>query len=83
MVVKSSIPATSPVAQLLDAGNLVVKDKDDNEEENFLRQSFDYPGDTLLPGMKYVVNLATSLNRGLTSWKSDDDPSEVDYMNKL
>ncbi|GMN64545.1 hypothetical protein TIFTF001_033607 [Ficus carica] len=33
--------------------------------------------------MKYVVNLATSLNRGLTSWKSDDDPSEGNCTNKL
>ncbi|XP_024028013.1 G-type lectin S-receptor-like serine/threonine-protein kinase At4g27290 isoform X2 [Morus notabilis] len=79
----SSITATSPVAQLLDTGNLVVKNEEDNEPENYLWQSFDYPGDTLLPGMKYGVNFVTGLNRGLTSWKSDDDPSEGDYINKL
>ncbi|PON81471.1 S-receptor-like serine/threonine-protein kinase [Trema orientale] len=74
---------TSPVAQLLDTGNLVVRNQDDNEPENYLWQSFDYPGDTLLPGMKYGVNLVTGLNRALTSWKSGDDPSRGDYTNQL
>ncbi|KAF5777996.1 putative S-locus glycoprotein [Helianthus annuus] len=38
-------------------------------------QSFDYPGDTFLPGMKFGKDLVTGLQRSLTSWKSPDDPS--------
>jgi hypothetical protein len=41
----------NPVAQLLDTGNLVVKDRNDDDPEKFLWQSFDYPCDTLLPKM--------------------------------
>lgn len=77
----SSKPATTPVSQLLDTGNLVVREK--NDPESFLWQSFDYPCNTILPGMKYGVNLVTGLNRFLTSWKSDQDPSRGDYTNKL
>ncbi|XP_059661592.1 G-type lectin S-receptor-like serine/threonine-protein kinase At4g27290 isoform X2 [Cornus florida] len=67
---------SAPVAQLLDSGNLVVKDVND---ENFLWQSFDYPGDTLLPGMKLGKNLVTGIDRRLWSWKSSDDPSKGEY----
>ncbi|KAJ4970959.1 hypothetical protein NE237_004058 [Protea cynaroides] len=64
--------AENPVAQLLDSGNLVIKD---DSQENHLWQSFDYPTNTLLPGMKLCWNLRTGLNRFLSSWKSDSDPS--------
>ncbi|XP_059661595.1 G-type lectin S-receptor-like serine/threonine-protein kinase At4g27290 [Cornus florida] len=66
----------NPVAQLLDSGNLVVRDAND---ENFLWQSFDYPCDTLLPGMKLGKNLVTGIDRHLWSWKSSDDPSKGEY----
>ncbi|KAL1563808.1 G-type lectin S-receptor-like serine/threonine-protein kinase0 [Salvia divinorum] len=42
----------NPTARLLDSGNLVVKDADDDRPENFLWQSFDHPTDTYLPNMK-------------------------------
>ncbi|KAJ6950318.1 G-type lectin S-receptor-like serine/threonine-protein kinase [Populus alba x Populus x berolinensis] len=61
----------SPVMQLLDTGNLVVKDGKDN---NFLWQSFEYPCDTFLPGMVIGGNSQTGMDRNLTSWKSADDP---------
>ncbi|XP_059623227.1 G-type lectin S-receptor-like serine/threonine-protein kinase At4g27290 [Cornus florida] len=67
---------SAPVAQLLDSGNLVVKDGND---ESFLWQSFDYPGDTLLPGMTLGKNLVTGIDRRLWSWKSSADPSKGDY----
>ncbi|PON81470.1 S-receptor-like serine/threonine-protein kinase [Trema orientale] len=79
----SSKRETKAVAQLLDSGNLVVRNQDGYEPENYIWQSFDYPGNTLLPGMKYGVDLVTGLNRGLTSWKSDDDPSIGDNTNIL
>ncbi|KAL1821995.1 hypothetical protein ACET3Z_008773 [Daucus carota] len=64
------------VAQLLDTGNFVVKDVKDN---NVLWQSFDYPTDTLLAGMKFGIDKVTGLDRYLTSWRSNDDPGTGDY----
>ncbi|KAJ4977104.1 hypothetical protein NE237_002210 [Protea cynaroides] len=72
----SSRTAENPVVQLLDSGNLVLQSN--LEEENFLWQSFDYPSDTLLPGMKLGWNLKTGLDHRLSSWKSPDDPSPGD-----
>ncbi|KAG4213682.1 hypothetical protein ERO13_A01G071100v2 [Gossypium hirsutum] len=42
----------NPVLQLLDSGNLV-------KPENYLWQSFDYPSDIMLPGMKIGIDLRT------------------------
>ncbi|KAL7612409.1 hypothetical protein Lser_V15G08620 [Lactuca serriola] len=58
------------VAQLLDNGNLVLRD-----QESLIWQSFDYPVDTLLSGMKIGVDLITGRETYLRSWRSDDDPS--------
>ncbi|CAN6694477.1 unnamed protein product [Malus baccata var. baccata] len=70
----------SPVAQLLESGNLVVKDGNaDNSEGNLVWQSFDYPGNILLPGMKLGWNLATGKNRFLSSWKAAEDPSPGEF----
>ncbi|KAF5472662.1 hypothetical protein F2P56_009361 [Juglans regia] len=71
--------ARNPVAQLLDSGNFVLKENGDDNPENYLWQSFDYPSNTLLPGMKLGWNLKSGLNRHLRSWKSSDDPSPGDY----
>ena len=46
----TSRTAENPVAQLLDTGNLVMKDRNDDDPEKFLWQSFDYPCDTLPTG---------------------------------
>eukprot|EP00257_Ricinus_communis_P016162 XP_015574242.1 G-type lectin S-receptor-like serine/threonine-protein kinase At4g27290 isoform X1 [Ricinus communis] len=67
--------ARAPVAQLLDTGNFILKDTADGSSRNCIWQSFDYPSDTLLPGMKLGWNRKTGLNRYLTSWKSPTDPS--------
>ncbi|KAA8524424.1 hypothetical protein F0562_010852 [Nyssa sinensis] len=64
------------IAQLLDSGNLVLRDE---KTQTYVWQSFDYPSDTLLAGMKFGWNLRTGLNRNLTSWKSADDPSPGDF----
>ncbi|KAL6580972.1 hypothetical protein OROMI_006895 [Orobanche minor] len=69
----------TPVAQLLDSGNLVVKDAGDNNPENFVWQSFHYPTDTLLPGMKHGWNFKTGLEVYLTSQRSKDDPASGDF----
>ena len=76
LIWSSNSSARNPTAQLLDSGNLVIKSGNDRDPENFLWQSFDYPGDTLLPGMKQGRNRVTGLDRYLSSWKSSDDPSK-------
>lgn len=68
------------VLQLLDSGNLVLREKNSNKS---LWQSFDYPTDTILPGMKLGWNLDTGIERRITSWKSEDDPSSGDYSFRL
>ncbi|XP_039030525.1 S-locus-specific glycoprotein S13-like [Hibiscus syriacus] len=40
----------NPVLQLLDSGNLVVRDRNDSNQDNYLWQSFDYPADTNYQG---------------------------------
>ena len=60
------------IVQLLNTGNLVVTE---SGSQNYLWQSFDYPSDTLLTGMKLGWDLKSGLNRKLTSWKSSNDPS--------
>lgn len=72
-------PARNPIAQLLDSGNLVVRDLNDSNPQNFLWHSFDYPGDTLLAGMKLGIDFSTGLEKYLSSWKSQDDPSAGNY----
>lgn len=65
---------TKPVAQLRESGNLVVEDGNE-----LVWQSFDYPTDNLLPGMKLGWNLKTGLNKVLSSWKDADDPAPGEF----
>ncbi|KAH9803085.1 Receptor-like serine/threonine-protein kinase SD1-8 [Citrus sinensis] len=71
------------VLQLLDSGNLILRGEQDGDSENYFWQSFDYPSDTLLPGMKVGWDLKTGLERRLTSWKSSNDPSPGDLILKI
>ncbi|KAH1247692.1 G-type lectin S-receptor-like serine/threonine-protein kinase [Glycine max] len=64
-----------PVAELLDNGNLVIRNVGDANSATYLWQSFDYLSDTLLPKMKLGWDLRTGLEPKITSWKSPDDPS--------
>lgn len=68
--------AISPSLQLLDSGNLVLIDKNGDDPDGlYLWESFDHPTNVFLSGMK----LKTGLQRRITAWKSDDDPSVGDY----
>ncbi|XP_074366224.1 G-type lectin S-receptor-like serine/threonine-protein kinase At4g27290 [Apium graveolens] len=67
--------------QLLDTGNLVLRDEDD--DINFFWQSFDHPVDNMLPGMKLGIDLVTGMDRYYTSWKSYEDPSVGSFTNRL
>ncbi|KAE8652691.1 hypothetical protein Csa_013468 [Cucumis sativus] len=70
----SSRSVKNAIAQLLDTGNFVIRDST-SESENYVWQSFDYPFDTLLPGMKLGWDLKTGLNRKLISRRSQMDLS--------
>ncbi|XVE50424.1 hypothetical protein DITRI_Ditri01bG0161600 [Diplodiscus trichospermus] len=74
----NSTGVQNPILQLLETGNLVVRDAKDSNSGNYLWQSFDYPSDTVLPGMKISIDLRTGFRRSLTAWKSSDDPSPGD-----
>ncbi|KAK1403983.1 Receptor-like serine/threonine-protein kinase [Heracleum sosnowskyi] len=76
----SSTSVNNPVAQLLDSGNLVFRDKNEDGPESIIWQSFDHPVDNFLPGMKYGINFVTGMERYISSWKSDDDPSPGDFV---
>ncbi|KAL9160142.1 hypothetical protein ABFS82_08G180700 [Erythranthe guttata] len=76
----SSRPVQNPVAQLLDDGNIVVRDGGAGAA---VWQSFDQPGDTYLPGMRVGRNFATGLETYIFSWKSADDPSPGEYSYHL
>ncbi|GAB4846277.1 hypothetical protein Ancab_025274 [Ancistrocladus abbreviatus] len=75
----STTTPRNPIAQILDSGNLVLRDANDSNSGNYPWQSFDHPADTLLPGMKMAWDRQTGMNRVLTSWKSSDDPSTGAY----
>ncbi|KAK6149820.1 hypothetical protein DH2020_017345 [Rehmannia glutinosa] len=65
-----------PLMVLLDSGNLVIKDG----ENGNVWESFNFPSDTLLPGMKLGWELKTGLNRVLTSWRTFEDPIYGDFV---
>ncbi|KAI3892814.1 hypothetical protein MKX03_004969, partial [Papaver bracteatum] len=54
-----------------DDGNLVLRDK--SNPSVVIWQSFDYPTDTWLPGMKIGLNSKTYIK--LTSWRNQEDPA--------
>ncbi|KAF6163344.1 hypothetical protein GIB67_025208 [Kingdonia uniflora] len=67
------------IVQLLESGNLVLRYESNNDPGSYIWQSFDYPSDSLLDGMKVGCNLQTGFNRNLTSWKSSTDPSPGEF----
>ncbi|CAN6558005.1 unnamed protein product [Malus baccata var. baccata] len=67
----------SATVELLDSGNLVLRDAGAGI---YLWQSFDYPSDTLLPGMKLGWDSRTDLNRNLSAWKNSEDPCPGDFI---
>uniref|UniRef100_A0A7N2M967 Receptor-like serine/threonine-protein kinase n=1 Tax=Quercus lobata TaxID=97700 RepID=A0A7N2M967_QUELO len=68
--------AKNPVLQLSDSGNLVLRDG--NSGISFW-ESFDYPSDTFLPGMKLGWDSTKGIKWSLTAWKHPDDPSPGDF----
>lgn len=79
--------ARPPLLQLLRTGNLVLREEGEDqlgEEQSssssyILWQSFDYPTDSMLAGMKLGWDLRIGLERKLTCWRSSTDPSPGEY----
>ncbi|KAK3424248.1 hypothetical protein EUGRSUZ_F01054 [Eucalyptus grandis] len=69
----------NPVAQLLDCGNLMLRESNNLGSVDYSWQRFDHPSNTLLVGMTAGWNVRTGLEHHLTSWRSTDDPSPGDY----
>ncbi|RVW70310.1 G-type lectin S-receptor-like serine/threonine-protein kinase [Vitis vinifera] len=69
----------NPVVQLLESGNLVLREKSVADPEGYIWQSFDFPCHTLLPGMKFGWNSKTRQDWYLTSWRSASNPSSGDF----
>jgi len=68
-------PSENTVATLLDTGNFVLQQLHPNGTNTTLWQSFDYPTDTLLPGMKLGVNHKSRHKWSLVSWLTTEKPS--------
>ncbi|XP_023728515.1 G-type lectin S-receptor-like serine/threonine-protein kinase At1g67520 [Lactuca sativa] len=70
-------------ATLLDTGNFVLQELySDGSVKRVLWQSFDYPTDTLLPGMKLGINLKTGHRWSLTSWRNEILPADGPFTLK-
>ncbi|XP_024992414.1 G-type lectin S-receptor-like serine/threonine-protein kinase At1g61480 [Cynara cardunculus var. scolymus] len=65
------------VAKLTDTGDLALND---TISGSILWESFDYPSNSLLPGMKLGTKGKTQGKNLLTSWKSDDDPTPGEFV---
>uniref|UniRef100_A0ACD5VWI4 Uncharacterized protein n=1 Tax=Avena sativa TaxID=4498 RepID=A0ACD5VWI4_AVESA len=75
---------TSATAQLRDDGNFLLSaDGSGSSPDSVAWQSFDYPTDTLLPGMKLGMDLKRGIAWNITSWNSKTDPSPGTYTFKL
>ncbi|KAG6722419.1 hypothetical protein I3842_03G158700 [Carya illinoinensis] len=69
-------PSKNGYVKLMDSGNLVLTDVVNNGEV-YLWESFEYPTDTFLPGMKMVEDLV------LASWIGRDNPGTGIFKFKL
>ncbi|XP_052140416.1 receptor-like serine/threonine-protein kinase SD1-8 [Oryza glaberrima] len=83
----SPVPAgaitAGATARLHDDGNFAVSSDGSDSQSVVLWQSFDYPTDTLLPGMKLGEDRKKGITRNITSWSSPTDPSPGKYTFKL
>ncbi|VVA90944.1 unnamed protein product [Arabis nemorensis] len=79
--VSSQASANSTVAELLDSGNLVLKEAN---TDVYLWESFKFPTDSWLPNMLVGTNARSpGENITITSWKNPSDPSPGSYTAAL
>ncbi|KAG6394012.1 hypothetical protein SASPL_144588 [Salvia splendens] len=62
----------NPVVQILDTGNLVLREEDSGDT---LWESFSHPTDVLMQGMVLSQNVKTGKQVLLTAWKNATDPA--------
>ncbi|RIA05449.1 hypothetical protein BRARA_K00270 [Brassica rapa] len=67
-------------AELLDTGNLVLVD---NVTGEYVWQSFEHLGDTMLPLTSLMYDTPHNRKRVLTSWRSETDPSPGDFVAEI
>nr|XP_010314054.2 G-type lectin S-receptor-like serine/threonine-protein kinase CES101 [Solanum lycopersicum] len=80
MLSSYNVTTRNASATLFDNGNFVLVELNSNGLENkTLWQSFDYPTDTLLPGMKLGRNVKTGQVWSLVSWISKDVPASGSF----
>ena len=80
----NSTSTSSPVeAQLLNSGNLVLRNRGSGTTGIILWQSFDYPSNAMLSGMKVGTDFWNGAEWHLTSWRSADDLSPGPYRRAL
>ncbi|KAK1390801.1 Receptor-like serine/threonine-protein kinase [Heracleum sosnowskyi] len=65
------------------SGILMIGKKAISLLDNSTSTSFDFPGDTILSGMKLGVDSVRGLRWEHSSWKSDDDPSPGSYVHRI
>ncbi|XP_020163465.1 G-type lectin S-receptor-like serine/threonine-protein kinase B120 isoform X1 [Aegilops tauschii subsp. strangulata] len=70
----SSSEATAGKATLYNNGNFILR-----SQGIILWQSFDYPTDTLLPGMNFRITHKTHALQQLISWRNPQDPSPGNF----
>nr|XP_027102218.1 G-type lectin S-receptor-like serine/threonine-protein kinase At4g27290 isoform X1 [Coffea arabica]XP_027105099.1 G-type lectin S-receptor-like serine/threonine-protein kinase At4g27290 isoform X1 [Coffea arabica]XP_027111625.1 G-type lectin S-receptor-like serine/threonine-protein kinase At4g27290 isoform X1 [Coffea arabica] len=82
-ITNGTMAGQSPLLQLLDTGNLVVRKQDEADGKDYIWQSFDHMSGTMLPGMKLGWNLKTGTSNIMRSWKNFDDPSDGEFTFSL
>ncbi|CAI9087669.1 OLC1v1021801C2 [Oldenlandia corymbosa var. corymbosa] len=76
----ASSVARNSSAILTDSGNLYLISTHHRGKTNRpLWQSFDFPTDTFLPGMKVSFNATSQLNPVIIPWRTESDPSLGNY----
>jgi hypothetical protein len=79
----TTLPVNNMLVQILDTGNLVLRDDRLQNNEFFLWQSFNYPSDALLAGMRIGWDEETGITRYLTAWQNSDSPASGSYTYSL
>nr|POF06597.1 g-type lectin s-receptor-like serine/threonine-protein kinase [Quercus suber] len=67
----------SGILMIDELGNFILREQNsDGSTRQVLWQSFDYPTDTLLPGMKLGISMKTTDIWSLTWWISENNPAK-------
>uniref|UniRef100_A0A803ND25 Apple domain-containing protein n=1 Tax=Chenopodium quinoa TaxID=63459 RepID=A0A803ND25_CHEQI len=69
-------------AQLQDSGNIFIQGFPNNTSRGngtIIWQSFQYPADSVLPNMKFILNNNPEFRKVVQAWKSPSDPSVGRY----